>query len=61
MPELGTWMAGSLISRAVVVAVDQDCDVDGGRVTKVVADTGHGLRPVLGLTGGEPAVTNLAY
>ena len=57
----GAWMAGSLISRAVVVAVDQDCDVDGGRVTKVVADTGHGLRPVLGLTGGEPAVTNLAY
>jgi len=57
----GAWMAGDPKSRAVVVAVDQDCDVDGGRVTKVIADTGHGPQPVLGLTGGEPAVTNIAY
>ena len=57
----GVWMAGDLKSNAVVVAVDQDCDANGGRVTKVLADTGHGPRQLLVLTGGEPAVTNISY
>jgi len=57
----GAWMAGDLKSNAVVVAVDQDCDTNGGRVTKVLADAGQGPRQVLVLTGGEPAVTNISY